>query len=118
MTNQFRILAATVLLLTGCGRPSGTDEKTEITPAPMEVLVDGSGYTPSEVQGQAGKELRLSFKRMTDEGCGEKVVFPDLGVEKALPLGIPVEVAVTPRKSAPIAFTCGMNMYRGSVVAQ
>ncbi len=47
----------------------------------------------------------------------EIIVFPDLGIEKELPLGRQVEVSITPKRNVSIAFTCGMGMYQGSIVA-
>jgi plastocyanin domain-containing protein len=40
-----------------------------------------------------------------------------LNLRRELPLQQPVEITVTPA-SGTLAFTCGMDMYRGAVVAQ
>jgi plastocyanin domain-containing protein len=60
----------------------------------------------------------MVFTRISDQGCGQQLVFPALGIKKDLPLNQPVEVDVTMPASGSVSFTCGMDMYRGSIVAQ
>ncbi|HEX2879227.1 MAG TPA: cupredoxin domain-containing protein [Polyangiaceae bacterium] len=86
--------------------------------APIAINVDGSGYHPPAVNAPAGKVTSLVFTRTSDEGCGHQLVFPSLNIRKDLPLNKPVQVEFTMPASGSVAFTCGMNMYRGSVVAQ
>lgn len=88
-----------------------------VAPAAVKVLVHAGGYEPDRVEVQAGQEVKLTFVRTTDEGCGEKLVFPEQKIEKELPLNEPVTVSLTPKKDETIGFTCGMGMYKGSVVA-
>jgi plastocyanin domain-containing protein len=47
-----------------------------------------------------------------------RLVFPTTNVRRDLPLNQAVEVPVTVPASGSLAFTCGMNMYQGSVVVQ
>ena len=86
--------------------------------APIAISVDASGYHPGSVRAPAGKPVHLIFTRTSDEGCGHQVVFPTLGIRRDLPLNQPVTVDVTMPASGSVAFACGMNMLRGSVVAQ
>ena len=39
-------------------------------------------------------------------------------IKKPLPLNQPVVVEFTPKAAGDIAFTCGMNMFKGKVVAR
>ncbi len=84
----------------------------------VEITVDDQGYHPSTVRSAPGRALTLVFRRADALNCGEKLRFPSLGLERDLPVGQSVEVAVTTPASGALAFTCGMNMYRGSVVVQ
>ncbi len=84
----------------------------------ISVEVGAHGYTPGEVTARAGEEVRLVFTRTSDEGCGQQLVFPDLNIHRDLPLGEAVPVDVTMPASGTVAFTCGMGMYRGSVVVR
>jgi plastocyanin domain-containing protein len=81
------------------------------------VTVDGDGYHPARLEVVAGRPLRITFRRTTDRTCGQEVVFPDLGIRRELPLDRPVDVTLTPTRGT-IAFTCGMGMYQGSIVAE
>lgn len=83
----------------------------------VNVMVTGSGYEPATIEAQAGKALTLVFKRTTDEGCGDELVFPGRDIRRQLPLNQEVTVALTPQKPQTISFTCGMGMYKGSIVA-
>jgi plastocyanin domain-containing protein len=119
--NRILAIVSFVALGIACSKPAASTATP--TPGPaganrFNVTVDGSGYHPSTVNVHAGQPTTLVFTRTSDEGCGQQVVFPSLSITRDLPLNQPVEVQVTPTANAPIAFTCGMAMYRGSVVAQ
>lgn len=46
------------------------------------------------------------------------VVFESLDIRRDLPLNQPVPIEFTPPRTGEIAFACGMNMLKGSVVIQ
>ena len=83
----------------------------------VQVLVDGAGYHPSTIRTSAGATVRLQFRRITADACGEELVVPSLNIRRALPLNQTVEVTL-PAVTGRLAFTCGMNMLQGAVVAQ
>ncbi|MCC6214837.1 MAG: cupredoxin domain-containing protein [Polyangiaceae bacterium] len=121
------IVLASVVLAAACdpaAKPHGSTPAASVeAPAvaaggSIQITVDASGYHPATVKAPAGKAAKLLFKRTSDEGCGDKLVFPALGISKDLPLGVEVPVDITMPASGSLAFTCGMDMYRGSVVAQ
>ena len=122
-----RLLAVFAVLvssaLAGCSKPEprGTGEATPPLAASstsLAITVDGSGYHPTSANAASGKPVHLVFTRTSNDGCGQKLVFPALGIRKDLPLNEAVAVDVTMPASGQLAFTCGMNMYRGSIVAQ
>ncbi len=82
----------------------------------VQIKVTASGYEPSSVHAEAGKPLTLVFTRVTDEGCGNKVVLPDFDIERDLPLNQPVEITITPRRAGEFKITCGMKMFKGKIV--
>lgn len=81
--------------------------------AEIRIEVGSNGFTPSEVTIPAGREVRATFVRTTDATCATEVVFPSLGVKRALPLNQPVAITIPPQKAGEIAFACGMNMFKG-----
>lgn len=82
------------------------------------VTVSEKGFEPDRIAVRAGSPVRVTFVRTSDNTCGKEVVFPSLELNRALPLNEPVVIEFTPRKSGEIAFTCGMNMFKGRVVVQ
>lgn len=106
-------------LLAACSTSAGhpADTPDGVRDGRARVTVDGDGYHPVSLEVPAGRPIIITFERTTDRTCGQEVVFPSLGIRRELPLRQPVDVEVTPT-SGTIAFTCGMGMYRGSIVAR
>ena len=93
-------------------------ETATVTPGGrVAITVDGDGYHPATIRATAGQPVTMVFTRTTDETCGQQLVFPAQNIHRDLPLRSPVEVTMTPT-SGTIAFTCGMAMYHGALVAQ
>ena len=82
----------------------------------VRITVNKNGFSPSSIDAEAGHKLNLVFKRSSDTNCGNRIVFPKLGIRKNLPVGKEVVVSVTPRETGQISFSCGMGMYKGSIV--
>jgi plastocyanin domain-containing protein len=97
--------------------PSPSPSTANAAAGRVSITVDGRGYHPESLTLPAGRPATLVFTRTSDEGCGQQLVFPALNIRRDLPLGQPVEVTITPSAGA-LAFTCGMGMYRGSVIAR
>jgi membrane fusion protein, heavy metal efflux system len=93
-------------------RAPGADVQT------AKIAVTEQGYEPSRLILRSGVPARLTFVRTTEKTCGTEVVFPSLNIRRALPLNQPVDIEFTPQQSGEIQFVCGMNMLRGTVLAQ
>jgi plastocyanin domain-containing protein len=83
-----------------------------------EIVVNERGFDPARVTLRLGTPARLTFLRTTDKTCGTEVVFPSLDIKRALPLNQRVQIEFTPAQAGDIAFACGMNMLRGTVVVE
>ena len=92
-------------------RAVGTDG---IARVPVEANNDG--YTPARIAGKPGEKLVLVFTRTANSDCISQLKAPD-GKLVDLPLGTPVEVAVTVPQTGEVGFACGMDMFHGVVVA-
>ncbi|MET0593226.1 MAG: cupredoxin domain-containing protein [Polyangiaceae bacterium] len=111
----------------GCSKSSGKSGSAEpevpIPPAPAgvqqtKVIVDDKGFTPSRVEVQKGKPAQLVFVRTTEDTCAKEVLFPDLKLEKELPLRTAVNVEIPTTDARTLTCQCGMAMYTSAVVIQ
>lgn len=110
-------LLATSLAPLGCGSTETASPATTAGARRVAITVNGTGYDPAEVRTSAGEPITLVFTRVTDEGCGEVLAIPAHDIRRDLPLNQPVEVTFTPQAGS-VRFTCGMNMYDGTLVVQ
>ncbi len=108
------LMALSLMALAACG----TSNTAEVSPDGRFVDVDISsgGYTPAEINATPGESLNLVFFRADANNCGGTVVFPDTGKKVEVPVGEKVTVGVKAPESGNLAFTCDMNMYKGTVV--
>ncbi|WP_017298696.1 cupredoxin domain-containing protein [Nodosilinea nodulosa] len=80
----------------------------------ITITVDG-GYEPSQIVVQAGQPVRLNFYRKDPSSCLEAVRFPGFRIAKDLPINETTAIEFTPEQPGRYEFTCGMNMFRGTV---
>jgi plastocyanin domain-containing protein len=123
-----RAAAAAVLCLlsmSACSKSKSNPPEPDVPIPPAapgvqqtKVLVDDKGFTPSHVDVQKGKPASLVFVRTTDDTCAKEVVFPDLKLEKDLPLRTAVAIDIPTGDARTLTFQCGMAMYKSAVVIQ
>lgn len=126
MSRSFRIAALfATLALAACKREPAEEAKPAAPPAPIEVkgkrvdvTASAKGFEPNAITVKKGEATTLVFTRTTDETCATEVVFPDLGLEKKLPLNQPVAIEVPVDQSRTLGFQCGMKMYKSKVVIE
>lgn len=98
-------------------KPKARKATTQAGLQEITVTVDG-GYEPSQIVVQAGQPVRLNFDRKDPSSCLEEVRFPEFRIAQALPLNQVTAIEFTPDKPGKYEFTCGMNMFRGTVDVQ
>ncbi|HEY2409009.1 MAG TPA: cupredoxin domain-containing protein [Polyangiaceae bacterium] len=106
------------LLTLGCHKTDAAQNVPLTTAELVAVRADENGFTPSAIAVQAGHKLRLRFTRTTDQTCADKVVFPEAGIEKDLPLNQPVDVELPTDQKRTLSFQCGMGMFKSAVVVR
>jgi protein SCO1 len=105
-------------------RPSRVTPKGVVTQGPQAppgsvlVNVNMTGFDPALIEAKAGQPLKLAFFRPNEANCAREVVFPGLGIRKELPPGQTVVVEITPSKSGPLSFECGMKMLKGQLIVR
>jgi plastocyanin domain-containing protein len=80
------------------------------------ILVKDGVYEPDRIQISAGTETTLHFRREDPSPCAEYVVFGDFDVSAQLALERDTEVIIPAAEAGEYAFTCQMQMYRGTLV--
>ena len=112
------------LFLFACG--SNAQGPASDTPPPadvgdpalrLEVAVEAHGYYPSELHAKAGARVQLVVTRTADKSCGTVFKIPSLGIERSLPLNERVAIELTMPSSGSVRFTCGMDMFEGTIIA-
>ncbi len=111
------VLSLSVLTLPACHEEDGSAKPVVAGPdGVIAVVADEHGFTPASVETQKGGKLTLRFTRTSGATCADKVVFPQLGIEKDLPLKQPVDVEVPTDQARTLVFQCGMGMFKSAVL--
>jgi plastocyanin domain-containing protein len=98
--------------------PAPAASPITVTGKRIDVKASGEGFTPNAITVKKGEPTTLVFTRTTDDTCATKVVFPDIKLEKDLPLNQQVAVELPVDKDRTLAFQCGMGMFKSKVVIQ
>jgi plastocyanin domain-containing protein len=85
-------------------------------PRVIELSVTDKGFEPTPVKVKKGEPVTLVITRKTDATCATEIVIDDPKVKKALPLGTPVQVTFTPKKSGELKYGCAMQKMIGGVI--
>ncbi|MCY7366994.1 MAG: cupredoxin domain-containing protein [Chamaesiphon sp.] len=83
----------------------------------VTITVDG-GYEPSYIVVKTGQPVRLNFDRQDPSSCLEEIRLPEFRIAKTLPIDRITPIDFTPNKPGKYEFTCGMNMFRGTIEVQ
>ncbi|MGH9221035.1 MAG: efflux RND transporter periplasmic adaptor subunit [Vicinamibacterales bacterium] len=104
--------------------PSATEASAAAPAAPSRepvippiVKVTERGFEPDRVIVPKGAPTTVTFVRTTDKTCATEIVIPTQGIKQELPLNKPVTIEFK-RANGEVAFACGMNMFKGSIVVQ
>lgn len=111
----FAILQVPGLVLADGAAPAKASTQA---PRKIEIAVTENGFEPSSSSVKKGETVQLVFTRKTDQTCATSVVvYPESGekITRDLPLNQAVSVELHTSKTGELKYTCGMNMYSGSV---
>ncbi len=84
----------------------------------IRIHVSATGFSPARLEIPAGKPARLAFDRPDAQNCAGTVVFPELGIRKALPPGEVTVIEIPAGAARTLHFACGMNMLRGELIVR
>jgi len=96
-----------------------TGISSQVGKTDQTIVITAAGYSPPTINVPANKAFRVTFIRKDDKACGTEVIFPDLGIHRALPLNQPVVVEIPGQPAGKaLNFTCNMNMLKGQAVVR
>jgi len=116
--NRVVWILAVGLGLAACNKSGGDDKTSTPVSGVVTVTADENGFHPDSVTLKKGESATLRFTRTTDETCADKVVFPDLKIEKDLPLNKAVDIPIETKEARTLGFQCGMGMFKSKVVVR
>jgi plastocyanin domain-containing protein len=105
-----RAIALSILVLAAAGCGGGKAE--------IPVSVTEKGFEPSRIEVRHGQAVTLLVTRKTDVTCATEMVVPSRGITQELPLNQTVRVALGPLEPGEVAFACGMDMEKGTIVVR
>lgn len=95
-----------------CAHPKGLGFPVE----EATIRFEESGYSPNAITVKSGSNIKLNLVNSTGLGCIQVFKIPTLGITKIVSRGKSDTVSFTaPKETGPIAFMCGMGMYRGVI---
>jgi len=97
------------------GAETAGDAAPPVAVQVAHIVVRG-GYDPARIEVKANLPVRLVFRREEVEGCSDTVLIPEWGIARRLPVGEDTAIEFTPQVPGEYAFTCGMQMMRGTIV--
>lgn len=83
----------------------------------VPVTVDAEGFKPSRIQVRRDETVILRFTRVSDS-CASEVIVPPGTKKTPLPLKEPVDIPFKASRTGEVSFTCGMDMFKGTIVVQ
>ncbi len=113
-----RIAWLSLLVITAACSKKPAPEGSVAASGKVAIVADGDGFHPSSISVKKGAPLTLEFKRTSDQTCATAVVFPDLKIEKNLPLNEVVAIEVPTDAARTLTFQCGMGMYQSKILVQ
>ena len=94
------------------GQPSGG----QVQEVEVRALASG-GYDNPTVNVKAGVPVKFDFSADPNAGCGRQIIIDNVGVNLVSRNGETESATFTPQNPGQYKFHCGMNMFRGVLVA-
>src|SRR5436190_13978887 len=110
------IFAVTVVLvMKGAAASAQTTSKRPVQRVHVTLGAEDT-YQPESFRLRRNIRAYITFLRTSDRNCGEEILIPKYGIHRNLPVNEPVTVWFVPRESGSFAFSCGVDMIRGTII--
>ena len=92
--------------------------EVSVSEGAITVTVEDGTYQPSRIKLSAGQPATIRFIRKDASPCAGTVLFSDFGISEELPLNQFKTIALPAMEKGEYAFSCQMQMYRGSLLVE
>lgn len=91
---------------------------TKETNPKIEMMVTPTGYTPNVIKVKKGVPVELNITNPGDNSCFSTFMMPDFDLNNINLKGGTTKLTFTPDKEGEYTFSCGMNMFKGTVIVE
>ncbi|MDN3017077.1 cupredoxin domain-containing protein [Paenibacillus sp. BSR1-1] len=93
------------------------DVTKEQTPK-VKMLVTEKGYSPNVIRVKKGVPVELEIKNPLENSCLSTFMIPDFNINKVNLKTGTTNLTFTPDKSGEYTFSCGMQMFKGTIIVE
>lgn len=91
---------------------------TDETKPKIDMMVTPTGYSPNVIKVKKGVPVELNITNPGDNSCFSTFMMPDFNLDNVNLKAGTTNLTFTPDKSGEYTFTCGMNMFKGTVIVE
>lgn len=84
----------------------------------IEMMVTPTGYSPNVIKVKKGVPVELNITNPGDNSCFSTFMMPDFDLNNVNLKAGTTKLTFTPDKQGEYTFTCGMNMFKGTVIVE
>lgn len=84
----------------------------------ITVMVEDGTYQPSRIKLAAGQPATIRFMRKDASPCAGTILFSDFDISEELPLNQFKSIVLPAMEKGEYAFSCQMQMYRGTLLVE
>jgi plastocyanin len=84
----------------------------------IEMMITPSGYSPNVIKVKKGVPVELNITNPGNNSCFSTFMMPDLGLENVNLNSGTTNLSFTPGEAGQYTFSCGMNMFKGTVIVE
>jgi plastocyanin domain-containing protein len=91
---------------------------TKETNPKIEMMITPTGYTPNVIKVKKGVPVELNITNPGDNSCFSTFMMPDFDLNNVNLKAGTTKLTFTPDKEGEYTFSCGMNMFKGTVIIE
>lgn len=91
---------------------------TDETNPKIDMMITLTGYSPNVIKVKKGVPVELNITNPGDNSCFSTFMMPDFNLNNVNLKAGTTNLTFTPDKAGEYTFTCGMNMYKGTIIVE